>query len=423
MADIDFQALEMLIGELDAIPLTGKTASDKQKEVRLLAKIACVRSGMPLRDVQRQELNNYENEHSMPVTRFERPMSEKMEEARHFAHFIRTNQVLEQRDSTVGNNPNGPQFLSGNVGNSLVARTWLDGVQAGRKWFDPIFGDICRQIETESGNPMQCGFMSDVNSVAAVVVPENSNQAANEQDPVEVGAVDIGAWSYRTPMWRMSYETLSDLQGMTTALELFQRFSSDRIARGAGANLMTGTGSNQPLGLITSLQLLGTGGTVIAAGSSESTGGSQTGANSVGYSDLVNLATSLDPTYAASPSTCWLCNFSTFSSINRIIDKQGRPLRLITWQDGRYYLLGSPLYISPSVPSIGAGNVPLLYGDFSYFAVRHARAGDKVSIIREAAGLIEKGEFGMRSWTRLDCALLFGSTSTPPPIVYLTNHS
>jgi HK97 family phage major capsid protein len=423
MPDIDFRALETLIGELDAIPLTGKTPADKQKEVRLLAKIACVRSGMPLRDVQRQELNNYENEHNMPVTRFERPISEKLEEARAFQRFIESGEV-ELRDSTVGNNPNAPQFLSGNVGNGLVARTFLEGVQAGEKWYDPIFGDICRQIETESGNSIQCGFMSDVNSVAAVVVPENSNQAANEQDPVEVGAVDIGAWSYRTPLWRFSYELLSDLQGMTTALELFQQFSSDRIARGAGANLMTGTGSGMPLGLITSLQLLGTGGTVIAAGSSETTGnGAQTGSNSVGDSDLVNLATSLDPSYAASPSTCWLCNFSTFSSINRILDKYGRPLNLITWQDGKYFLLGSPLYISPSVPSIGAGAVPLLFGDFSYFAVRHARAGDKITIVKEAQGLIEKGEFAMRTWTRLDCALLFGSVSTPPPIVYLTNHS
>lgn len=419
----DFAGLQWVTEQLfELAEKPNWSKSDKARNSNLIALRSAVNGGARLRDIQQAEFNEFEKANGFAVTEFERPLSEKLAEARGWARFIKTGEI-EARDQTVGNLPNGPQFFSGNVGNSFVPRTFVDGVTAGMRWFDPIFSDICHQIGTESGNPLQCGYMSDVNSVAAVVTPENSNQAANEQDIVEVGAVDLGGWTYRTPMWRLSIEALADLEGLTSALDLFNRFSSDRIARGVGANLMNGTGGNQPLGLITSLQLLGTGGTVIAAGSSESTGGPQTGANSVGFSDLVNLACSLDPSYAASPSTCWLMNFTTFSSINRILDKYGRPLDLIKWQDGKYVLLGKPLYISPSVPSIGASSVPVLFGDFSYFAVRHARAGDRVSIIKEAAGLVEKGEIGMRTWGRWDSALLFGSSSTPPPIVYLTNHS
>jgi HK97 family phage major capsid protein len=307
---------------------------------------------------------------------------------------------------------------------SFVPRDFFAGVKAAMKWIDPLVDpDVCTVVETENGRILQVGFYDDTNSYASVV-GENTNQAANETDIASVSEVDVQAFSYRTPLWRLSVEAFSDLDQMTTAIDLFGKFSAQRVARGVGRDLMTGNGSGKPLGLIPSLMVSGAP-YVVATGSSESTGqGAQTGVNSIGYSDMCNCMENLNEAFLKSSKCAWLMNQSTRSSIGKILDHSGRPLMQFDSSTGRYWILGKPVIIAPSMANIGSAAIPVVLGDLSYWISRHATAGDRVQVVKETVGLIEKGEVGLRTWQRWDGALLYSAAvSGTCPMTYIMNHS
>jgi HK97 family phage major capsid protein len=426
---VNYTELQTLLDEAEALNSKPKLSPQEKRSYNLLLlRISAVKNGQSLREIDEQVLNDHERRNGLPVTRFDR--SEKRAAAREWqrliAEGIRSPEkrvdlfTNEYRDQTVGHTK--PNYLLGTQG-AFVPRTFFPGVTASMKWYDPIFDpDVVTYTETESGNPMQVGFMSDVEATASVVTAENSNQAANELDIAQAGEVDVLAYSYRTPMWRLSIEALQDLDQLTTAIELFQRFSADRVARGVAHDLIGGNGLNRTLGLLTSLVALGSVAQgALATGDSESTGGGQTGSNSIGSTDLNTLYFSVDQAYRQSPKCAWLCNDSTRVFLSSIVDKSGLPLMKLI--DGRDTLLGKPVITSPSMPAMGSGTMPIVFGDLSYWITRHATAGDRVQLIKEASGLIEQGEVGLRTWSRWDGALMYSSASGTCPIKYLVMHS
>jgi HK97 family phage major capsid protein len=161
----------------------------------------------------------------------------------------------------------------------------------------------------------------------------------------------------------------------------------------------------------------------VISGGSESTGGAQSGSNSIGVSDLQRLYNSIDQASLVSPKCAWLMNSSTRQFIGSIIDKVGRNLNLIEYRDGKEYIFGKPLYIAPSLPSLGSAAIPIIFGDLSAWVTRHAVDGNRIQFFFQAPGLAEKGEFGIRLFERWDGALMANGFSTTPPIKVLINHS
>ena len=94
----------------------------------------------------------------------------------------------------------------------------------------------------------------------------------------------------------------------------------------------------------------------------------ETGATSVGSADIANLYYAFDEAYRDSPKCAWLMFKGTLGKLAAIITAQGLPI--VQWQGPEAWILGKPVRISPSMPSIGAQNVPIVFGDLSYFCVR-----------------------------------------------------
>jgi HK97 family phage major capsid protein len=210
-------------------------------------------------------------------------------------------------------------------------------------------------------------------------------------------------------------------------VSIFEKFAAEGLARGIGKHLIVGTGTNQPKGLITSLQNIGA--TMItASGSSANDGTAATGANSLGFNDYANAFESLDPAYLASQKVRWLMNLATFVAAVKLVDKQGRPLHLVQYENGSPTIFGIKIGICPSMANIGASNVPVVLGDCSYWCTRLIAAADGnspagVKVFKEGPALIDNGEIGLRSFLRADGALLYTDTSSPSPFVLLANHS
>jgi HK97 family phage major capsid protein len=155
---------------------------------------------------------------------------------------------------------------------------------------------------------------------------------------------------------------------------------------------------------------------VIATGSSESTGGSQTGVNSVGYSDLVNLEHFVDPSYRRNAK--YMFHDLTLASLKKIIGKYGRPL----WAPGIAAdepdtINGYQYVINQSMPQIAASATSVAFGDFTKFVVRSVKA---VTVQRLGELYATSGQIGFLSNMRVDSQLLDAGTH---PLNVLQQHS
>jgi len=145
-------------------------------------------------------------------------------------------------------------------------------------------------------------------------------------------------------------------------------------------------------------------GSQTAAGSSVNDGSANTGANSLGTQDFANAFDTIDAAYSSSPCAAWVMNLKTLGNLYGMVDKYGRPI--VSFTDGAPTILGKPVKISPSMDNIGRSNVPVLFGDLSYFSTRIVVPGSEeglgIKSYTEAPGLAENGLVGFRSFVRAD---------------------
>jgi HK97 family phage major capsid protein len=304
--------------------------------------------------------------------------------------------------------------LKGNMG-SFVPLGYFKDLFAAKKNTDALFNpDVVTFTITDKGNPLQVGFYDDTSVVAALV---NEASGSAESDIAEVGGVMLGAFMFRSPVFHASIEAFQDVAIGGSIIDSFTKFSAERIARGVGPYLVTGTGVNQPTGLLTALE--GLGGPAIVPQGAGANDGVSTSVNSIGSADIANLYYALDEAYRDSPKCAWLISSTTLGKLSAIVTKMGLPV--VQWQGPEAWILGKPVRISPSMPSPGQLMSPIIFGDLSYYHVRATPV--KVQQYKELPGLVENGKIGLRCLVRYDGQLCFGDSAGTSPCVYLTTHS
>jgi HK97 family phage major capsid protein len=329
-------------------------------------------------------------------------------------------QYVEHRDMTEG----APMLAQLGTYTGLgyfVPTGFFQTLFAAMKAHDVLFDDdAVTMIRTSTGAPLPVPIAGDTENVASVL-GEALSQSSVDIDSTSHAV--LGAYSYKTPRFTVSLEAFDDLEASFTVVGLFKQFAADKLARGIGADLMVGNGSGKTLGLLPSLTALGLA-PVIAAGSAVNDGSANTGANSLGTPDFAAAYNALDAAYLSSSKIAWLMNNKTLGNQLSLLDKEGRPLELVKYIDGYPTIYGIPVKVCPSLPSIGASNTPVILGDLSYWATRliiDDNAG--IAVYKEAPGLIENGNIGMRCFARAHGALLYNDTGSPAPFVMLANHS
>jgi Phage capsid family len=157
---------------------------------------------------------------------------------------------------------------------------------------------------------------------------------------------------------------------------------------------------------------------VTAQGSAANTGGSETGATSLGSVDFAAAYEALDAAYLASPKCAWAMSNKTLGYLLTIVDKYGNPLRLVQFVDGVPTIFGKKVIVCPSMPSVGVSQIPVILGDFSYFATRIITDDSTgIKTFTEAPGLAENGKVALRTFLRADSKVLWTDTSSPCPFV------
>jgi HK97 family phage major capsid protein len=423
MSKVDIRGLGILTREATELTNRSTLTSQEQRRFTLLTQqISLLRSGeVTLAELQAEETNDIARRHGMPETRVSKPSMNAEERAKAEAWQVFFKVQRENRTATdVEGNILARIGTYTGLG-EFVPTEFVTEVYAAMGAHDALLDeDAVSVMNSANGRVTTVPTYGDIENVAAVV-GESADTSSGEALISVPGHAVIGAYSYRSPLWRLSIEAMQDVEAMGGAIELFKAFAADRIARGAARDLAVGNGSSKPLGLIPSLIAAGVTPTV-AVGSAGNTGGTEDGTNSIGSEDIAKLYYSVNEAYRSQPKASFFMNDSTRAYLSRIVNKMGAPL--VHWQGPEAFIFGKPIRISPSMDGIGVSKYPVVFGDGAYWLTRKIVDDNSyVQLVKEAAGLIEKGEMALRMFCRFDGELLYNDAGSPSPFGLLQNHS
>ena len=155
--------------------------------------------------------------------------------------------------------------------------------------------------------------------------------------------------------------------------------------------LLIGTGSanNHMTGAISTTNLIATGNTTYTA------------ANAAKIDNLISLQLAVPQQYQK--NAIWIMNKAVFAEIRKLKDGNGN--YYMAYGKGLtggfdWELLGKPVYISENMPdATTAGNIPILYGDFSGMAMKISQDLE-IQLMREK--YIDKNAIGIVGWAECD---------------------
>ena len=265
---------------------------------------------------------------------------------------------------------------SASAGGYLVPPGWWQRLQVALKAYGGIANDF-EPIETESGQPMQWATVDPTTTVGQLV-GSTATTGANSQTPgqgtaggtanenQQVGDLDylfgqgtLGAYMYTSGVQKISFQLAND-SAFDTDQFVVQRVG-ESLGRAKAIAAVSGSGSNQPLGIVTALAAasgLTSGGLLnLGAATSVSTlSGSVTEVtgNVLAFGTILKLMHAIDPAYRALGAK-WYMNDTVAINEMSVTDSYGHPL----WQPnvqvgGADTLYGYPVKIDNNLPGVAA---------------------------------------------------------------------
>jgi HK97 family phage major capsid protein len=211
-------------------------------------------------------------------------------------------------------------------------------------------------VTTETGEnlvvPRSTGF------VTSAITAEGA--AITESDPT-LSTVTLGAFKYAN-YFEVSSELAND--SPTNLLDFLARQAALSLGLGAtgyGDDLINGTGSGQPRGLLLDAATGVTGPAGTAAGL-----GTQGTAN-MGTDALWNLVGSVAEPYAEAASAAFLMRNAVNVGIRKLKDTSAQPVQGLT---DRRSLLGYPVFTDPFMPAAANGAEYIAFGAMDRYFIR-----------------------------------------------------
>ena len=275
---------------------------------------------------------------------------------------------------------------TGSAGGYTIPTGFYNEIQQARALYGGMRAAPTRKMSTDTGNPLPIPTSNDTGNVGAILA---ENSTVPQQD-VAFGQVNLGAYTYTSKLVLVPLQLLQD-----SAFEL-QTFLSgifgERLGRAENAHLTSGDGSAKPTGLLTGLTVGYTGATTAA----------------VAYDDLVETFHSVNPVYRQMPAASWMLNDDTLKVIRKVKDANGRPIWLPansgSLTDGiPDSILGKPYQVNQDMPSLGAGNTPIAFGDLSNYWIRDVK---EITLIRLNERYADNLQVGFFAFCRLDGKLI-----------------
>jgi HK97 family phage major capsid protein len=233
--------------------------------------------------------------------------------------------------------------------------------------------------------PRSTGF------VTSAITAEGA--AITESDPT-LSTVTLGAYKYSN-FFQVSYELANDTP--TNLLSFLARQAALSLGLGTGGygdDLINGTGSGQPRGLLLDAATGVTG----PAGTGTSLG--TQGTANQGTDALWNLVGSVAEPYAQDPSAAFIMRNASDIIVRKLRDTTGQPVAGLT-ERGR--ILGYPSFVDPFVPAMANAAGSIAFGAMDRYFIRIANG---IRFERSDEFAFQNDLVSFRCILRLDGALV-----------------
>lgn len=167
------------------------------------------------------------------------------------------------------------------------------------------------------------------------------------------------------------------------------------LGRKIDTDLVTGTGSGQPNGIMTAIVGSGT----VATGGSLIT---------PTYENLIDLCYSVNDEYRSAPSAAWMMKDSTAAVLRKLRDGAGGTTGAVMWEPSLTHglqggepdrLLGFPVYVDPNIAAAGSNAKLMLFGDLNAYYVRTV---GPIQLDRDDSRYFDTDQVGFRAKWRVD---------------------
>lgn len=262
-----------------------------------------------------------------------------------------------------------------------VAKVIVDALKA----FGGVRMSGATILTTDQGNPIDYPN-SDGTSETGEQLAENAT--ATDLD-ISFGVVNLATYKYSSKVVAVPIELLMD---SAVDIEAFVRQRLvNRVGRITNTKFTTGTGTNEPRGVVTAAAS----GVVGATGSTTSLG-------SAGVDALINLQHSVDPAYRQRGAK-FMMHDQSLKNVRLLKDANGRPIFIPGYEmtnPGGFpdTLLGNEICINQDMPVMAANAKSILYGDFSPYIIRDVMA---LTLLRfDDSAYAKKGQVGFLMLSR-----------------------
>jgi HK97 family phage major capsid protein len=283
--------------------------------------------------------------------------------------------LTEFRDMGSGGQGAYPGATSG----FFVPLGFVNSIIESLKFTGPMVdASVVEMMDTATGAPLPYPSDNDV-SVTGERVGEGQQVTSTD---VSISALMLGAYKYSSRLVKVSIELLQD-SAFDLESYLIKKFAL-RLGRTLNSDFTVGlgSGSSQPLGLLTSTV---TNGTLVAAVGSSSNDGTGASTNTLGSDDFINLEHGIDVLYR--PNASYMAHDSVWKAVRKVKDKFGRNI----WQPA--LVAGQPDTINGyrmltnnymDTLQVNAGSPPVtkntvVFGDMKRFLVRRVK---EMSVLR-----------------------------------------
>jgi len=285
----------------------------------------------------------------------------------------------------------------GSDGGNMVPIGFIPTVFAAAKRFDQVLEAANWDIAaTSDGRPTNQPSLTDT-ATSAVKIAEADAQTFANPSFGNIAWPEATTWTSKAIKASVQLDTDA---GVKLAALLADAFRI-RCARGFGAECVSILVADAPTGATTA------------------------GASAITQTDLLELVKSVDPSYAAADTSGWAMNFNTLlyilENVNTSASSGDALFRARRDDRGHILLLEKPVYVSPSMDDIGATKVPVLFGDWSRFLIRHVPT--EAAVIRYDELFMANMQKGYEFLFRADAKIMHAGGSGDDPIKKLVCHS
>jgi HK97 family phage major capsid protein len=200
--------------------------------------------------------------------------------------------------------------------------------------------------------PKSTGFVS------SAIIGEGTS--ITESDPT-LATVTLKAFKYAN-YFEISQELANDTPtNLLSFLATQAALSLGLGASGYGDDIINGTGTTQPRGLLLDA------GTGVTGPTGTGTSLGTQGTVAQGTDALWNLIGSVAEPYAESPSAAFLMRNASNIIVRKLRDTTGQPVNGLT---DRRTILGYPAYVDPFMPAMANAAESIAFGDMSKYFIR-----------------------------------------------------